>query len=182
MKAIHKRAERWKDLPFASLGEAADFITELEPKLEAVGVGQTSVSVTTEERDFRELTLDELRELSKVLPLDAMQSLIVSCGGDEDQGVRLSLFVLNDRRLNTELGVEGEEEVVVDGLFVGAKKGIEGCFEKIQRAEELAEAKSKPHVNKKVSAWDRWEPWLIEVLGGAIATVVGAVVLFLIFN
>lgn len=182
MKAIHKRAEQWEALPFSSLTEVADFTTELELKLEAVGAAEASVSVSTEDRDFRELTLDELRELSKVLPLEAMQSLIVSCDEEVDQRIRVDLLLLNDKRPNTKLNVKGEEEVVVEGLFVGAKKCIDERFEKIRRAEELAEAKAEPHEDPRTSPWGPWEPWLVQILGGTIATVVGAVVLLLIFH
>lgn len=181
MRAIHKRAERWDGLPFMTLSEAANFIAELEPKLKSEEEVQTSVSVTTEERDFRELTLDELRELSNVLSIHAIQSLIASCGRDEGERVCVNLSLSNHKGSTTELDVQGEEEIVVDGLYIGAKKKIDGCFERIRHAEELAEAKSEPHDGKS-SLLDRWEPWLIQIVGGTIATVVGAVVLFLIFR
>lgn len=177
---VHKRTEQWDGLPFSTLGEVAELIAELGSKLGSLDEVQASASVTTEEQDFRDLTLDELQELSKALPIDEMQSLTASCERGGKQGFLVNLVLFNDTKSITQLDVEGEEEVVVDGLHVGAKKKIDGRFEKIRQAERLAEVKSNPHENDKSSVESRMERWMIQIVGGAVAAVLAAGIIFLL--
>jgi hypothetical protein len=177
---VHKRTEQWGSLPFRTLGEAAEFIADLEPKLTSMDGARTSVTVSTEERDFRELTLDELRELSETLSMDDMQAFTAFCGRDGERCVCVKLALLNDRKVATRLDVEGEEEVVVDGLYVVARRRIEGCFEKILRVESGAEVEGEVRGKGNVSSGRRLERWMIQILGGAAAAVLAAGIIFLL--
>lgn len=64
---------------------------------------------------------------------------------------------------------------------MGAKKKIDNRFERIWQAEALAEEKSEPHADDDPSpAQGRIERWMIEIVGGAVAAVLAAGVIFLL--
>lgn len=180
MRAIHKRVEHWQGLPFGTLAEAAEFLGEVESKVKPAHEVASSASVSTADQEFRELTMDDLRELSKVVPLEAVQWVVAYCERDGKQAVRVGLTLRARPRSSTELEVKGDEEVVVEGLFVGTKKKLDSRFAAMRDALELALAKGDPPQPR--ASWRRWlnHPWPIQVLGGAVGALIAAGVVFLL--
>ena len=193
MKAIHKRAEKWDGFAFTTLEEAADFIAELEPLLKGAGTEvETRASVSTEDRDFRELTLEELRELSAALAVDNVQTIFVNCCPNNEQPVQATLLLhgSDGSRPSTQLDVKGHDQVAVDGVNVWGKKELQTRFERIDQAKTLAVAKSEPHNeangfrHDEASTWKRWlnHPLPVQVIGGLIATVLGGAIILWLFH
>jgi hypothetical protein len=181
MKTIHKRSEQQDGLPFSTLEEVADFAAEAVALIEGAGTDVEFVAgVDTEEQDYRGLTLDELRELSKALPMDKIKSFVAHSGLDGDQPVQASLSFLRPYSGPvTHFDVNGHSQVAVDGIHVWGKKAIGERFERIHEAEALAATKSQPHTQEQAeSTWKRVvnHPWAVQVGGGVLAALIVAVI------
>jgi hypothetical protein len=190
MKPIHKRRHERNGVAFTTLGEAADFIEELEGLLMEAGTKTaSSINVSTEDRDYPGLTVEELAELSPALPLESVSYLYMDSGIGFDQPVHAELTIqsLNEHDM-VEFKANGQNQVAVDGVNVWATKEIDDRVEQIEKARELAEVKSAPHTEgvppQPPSSWHQFfeHPLVVQILAGTIAAILAGVILYLLLS
>jgi hypothetical protein len=184
---VHKRADQWRGSPFLTLDEAAAFLEDVARKLKQSDGIAASANVSTGEQDYRNLTIDELRDLSGTIPMETVQSAAFSCGPIGGQGVHVQLILLGEgERRSTRLEVEGDDEVIVEGIFVGSQKRLGSQIENVRyesarKIEADAVAGERPHepLNQPPG---RLEPWLVQLIGGTTAAVVAGVIVYVIVH
>ncbi|HET7120785.1 MAG TPA: hypothetical protein VFI17_05995 [Solirubrobacterales bacterium] len=181
VKPIHKRSQQWAGQPFAALEDAAALATELSGLLREQGaVVPLTITVTTEDREYRDLGTSDLQELAAELSLDTIESLSISSAAVPTEPVAVALRLVETRSSpSTWLAVEGSNQVAVDGIKAWIAREIEA---RLERARESAEPDRLPREEGKPVPWIRWlnHPWAIQIGGGAMAAVLGTALIFLL--
>ncbi len=135
--------------PFGSVEEVADLIeefVELVFKAASQGIEPLVVAIRYPDKQYPRMPLADLRELAPALKLDGANFFVVVEPGGQPKPVGIEFNALNDddRCPSARLGVDGQNEVAVNGVFVAAKERVDKLFERKRHAEELAaEAEAK---------------------------------------
>lgn len=184
VKPIHKRSQQWAGLPFADLGEVARLLAALGPLLRQQGaLAPLKVTLTTEDCEYRDLGNGDLLELSAELPLDLIDSLSISSASTEQEPVAVASLLFEGRGDPcTRLNVEGSNQVAVDGIKVWLAREIEARLSRLGRSRESTGPIDRKPEHRKAAPWIVWlnHPWAIQVGGGAIAAVLGTVLILLL--
>jgi hypothetical protein len=189
VKPIHKRQDEWRELPFASLQEVADFTEMLAATAKELGSDPTlSVSLDCGDRDYKQLTLDDLRALSAEVAMDEIRELLAMVAFVGDQPVTARLRLLGRPAVSVRLSVHGKSGAAVDGAKVQAKADIDKRLEQLKKDKHVAALGPRESGANTVgqrsttSRWRRWlnHPWAVQVGGGVAAGVILAAVLLLL--
>lgn len=188
VKPIHRRIQRWQGFGFETLEEVGEFIAQVDELLDDQAVELPGiVSVTTGDREYRDLEPDDLRDLSPSLSMESIKALSIQVQVNHREPVRVELVLTGDDYRQTELTVEGRSQVIVGGIAVGIATVVDERFERLQQERELAESEAEremPVGAAQTQVWNRWinHPWTIHIGGGTIAAVVAGGILFLLFH
>lgn len=147
MDPLHTREETWKGQPFGSVEEVAGLTEEfVELVLEAgsQGIEPLVVAVRYPDKQYPRMPPADLRELAPALKLDDADFFVVAEPGGQPKpvGIEFNAFNDDDHRPSARLGVDGQNEVAVNGVFVAAKERVDKLFERKRHAEALAEAEA----------------------------------------
>jgi hypothetical protein len=139
------REETWKGQPFGSVEEVAGLIEEfIELVLEAgsQGIEPQVVAIRYPGKQYPRMPLADLRELAPALKLDGADFFVAAEPGGQPKpvGIEFNAFNSDDHRPSARLGVDGQNEVAVNGVFVAAKERVDKLFERKRHAEQLAAA------------------------------------------
>lgn len=187
MDPLHKRAEKWEGIPFASVEEVADLVEEFMHLVATAGnqgIELSVVAVQYPDKEYSRMPLTEFRQLVPALSLDDAWFYVAIEPGGLPKPVGLELTVPNRAGLrpSVQLSVSGTNEVAVNGVDLAAKQRIEKLYERKRQAEEAAAA-AKVHSEPAPEArWRRfvYNPYTVAIVAGLVVLVVGIAIGLLI--
>lgn len=169
------REETWKGQPFGSVEEVADLIEEfIELVLEAgsQGIEPLVVAIRYPGKQYPRMPLADLRELAPALKLDGADFFVVAEPGGQPKpvGIEFSAFNDDEHRPSARLGVDGQNEVAVNGVFVAAKERVDKLFERKRHAEELAAEAEDAGAAEPEPTWRKVvnNQWTVQIGTGVI--------------
>lgn len=186
-KPLYRRAEQWSGCPLRTLGEAADFLSDLGKRMVGEAPVETDVVVRSGDRQFGGMSLDDLRAQPPSLAFEDVTELsatLRSSGGNRlEVGVLLFPGGASSEPPTTHLDVLGHDRIAVDETKEWVERQIDERTKRIRRERELAEAAAK-HLPPPGIGWKIWlnQPWPVAVGGGSAAAVISGVVLYVLFH
>jgi hypothetical protein len=176
MEPLHMREETWKGQPFGAVEEVADLIeefVELVFKAASQGIESLVVTIQYPDKHYPRMPLADLRELAPALQLDGADFFVVVKPAGQPRPVGIEFNCFNGaHRPSARLGVDGQNEIAVNGVFIAAKERIDKLFERKRNAEELAAAAEAEEAEaaKPAPALRRFvnNQWTVQIGSGVI--------------
>lgn len=191
IEPIHTRNESWEGWPFASVADVAKYAVELEALVREAGGENApwiSIEIQYGDREYQLKSIEEFDQAAKELDLETLHSLTVMILWEDFDPVNATFTIEGGAHYRTaNLRVNGRRGTAVDGVKVGAKAAVDRWADKTRAAEEAREsAAPRPGDDAPASppAWRRFldHPYSVQIIGGAVGSVIAAVILVLVLR